>query len=369
LFTDGRQAEVTALDESGAPCGLAKSRLSRGMLFVEPVAGAFSYLVKFSAKAGDLLSCPRAEVVPGETVTVTGCETHECMIPVDASVGAVLWRDYENASIDFLVRPLVDANLKLVEQEFVLELTSNAASAGDATVTLDGQRHQLRLVPGQAASVKQPLVLPHEETTRDTVLQVEQGPLRHSRTWVLRCKRSPRMIAAPTVEAQSGQRVRGGAETAIDGDGGTQSVWMDMGCGGTVKHGLFMHPPYRKGTGYTFAVFGPWTLPADVPSSFLCEIGKKDGSDPGDGILFRVAVVEDNGREEIVAEKSWIQHAWTPLSADLSRWAGRNIRIKLIADVGAADNSSGDWACWADMKLQSTMPVMTAHIESKPKAP
>lgn len=126
-----------------------------------------------------------------------------------------------------------------------------------------------------------------------------------------------------------------------------------------------MHPPYKQGVGYTFATFEPIQLPRNLPVAFRCSIGKRDGSDPGDGILFRIAVIDENGVETVVAERQWIEHAWSALEADLSQWAGQRIRIKLIADVGPNDNSVGDWACWADMRIESKEPVLllTVHNE------
>ncbi len=82
--------------------------------------------------------------------------------------------------------------------------------------------------------------------------------------------------------------------------------------------------------------------------------------------LVAIAVVDVKGTETIVAEKQWIKHAWTPLEADLSRWAGQRVRIKLIADVGPADDSSGDWAGWAELKIESLKPVLTASVHDTP---
>jgi len=113
--------------------------------------------------------------------------------------------------------------------------------------------------------------------------------------------------------------------TGLSADTGAQAYWSEMTCGDVTKPGLFMHPPYRGGVGSTFAVFAPLTLPADVPAVFRCQIGKREGSDPGDGILFRVAVVAQDGAQDraqvgtetMVAEQPWIEQAWTPLEADL----------------------------------------------------
>jgi len=58
--------------------------------------------------------------------------------------------------------------------------------------------------------------------------------------------------------------------------------------------------------------------------------------------------------------------AWTPLEADLSRWAGRKIKLKLMADVGPHDNSSGDWACWSRLRLESLVPELQTTLRDRP---
>ena len=79
-------------------------------------------------------------------------------------------------------------------------------------------------------------------------------------------------------------------------------------------------------------------------------------------------MVDETGAETIVAEKQWIEHAWTPLEADLSRWSGQQIRIKLITDVGPNDNSSGDWGCWSDPRIESLAPVLITTIHDQKPA-
>jgi len=57
-------------------------------------------------------------------------------------------------------------------------------------------------------------------------------------------------------------------------------------------------------------------------------------------------------------------HAWLPIEADLSAWAGKTVRIKLVTDVGRADNSEGDWGCWADMRLESKGKLLQRTLQS-----
>jgi len=173
-------------------------------------------------------------------------------------------------------------------------------------------------------------------------------------------------VAAAFEGFKGGECLRKGKERAFDGKTGAHARWTEYACGGATRRCLFMHPPYLGGVGYTFAVFEPVELPKDWPAAFRCLIGKADGSDPGDGILFRVAVVDAAGKETMATEKQWIKHAWTPLEADLSRWASQRVQIKLVADVGPADNSAGDWACWAEPRIESLRPVIVTTVHDAP---
>jgi len=95
------------------------------------------------------------------------------------------------------------------------------------------------------------------------------------------------------------------------------------------------------------------TLPAAPPAAFRAMVGKGDGSDPGDGILYKVAVIDDAGAETEVGSLVVTEHAWKQIEADLSAFAGKTVGLRIIADVGENDDSSGDWACWADMRIEA----------------
>jgi hypothetical protein len=57
-------------------------------------------------------------------------------------------------------------------------------------------------------------------------------------------------------------------------------------------------------------------------------------------------------------------HAWHAIEADLAPWAGQSVRFKLIADVGPRNNSSGDWACWAQPRIENLRPVLRRQLEA-----
>ncbi|HUT90523.1 MAG TPA: hypothetical protein VMY37_13560 [Thermoguttaceae bacterium] len=384
---EGRAARAIALDKEANEMGPAETRVSRGLVYVTPVPDAFSYLVKPQAPPEVSLKCERVAVVPGETVRVTGRTEHEFRVPPEAKPGEQLWQGFDGAWIDFTVLPLVSAKLRVVgcvlartpvagsdkhvrasthPTGLILDLTPHLPSAAEAEVTLDGQTQRVKLVPETTIQLEFPFRKPTTEEVREVPLKVAAGDLVHEQAWWLKAEESIQPLAALSDQMEAGERLRGGPEKSLGDPTRSQVLWTERSCGGENRKCLFMHPPYIGGVGYAFARFEPVELPQEPNAALRCDVGKADGSDPGDGILFRVAVVDADGTETVVAEKQWIEHAWTPLEADLSRWAGRQVRIKLTSDVGPGDNSSGDWACWTGMRIETFKPALGITVHDQP---
>ena len=146
---------------------------------------------------------------------------------------------------------------------------------------------------------------------------------------------------------------RGGKEQLDDGKSGATFHRQDgMPVGGIRKDGFFSHPPYIGGVGYVWAQFGPITLPEE-PCVFRVWVGLMDGGDPSDGALFVVEVLDEQGKLHRLAKKLGVQKEWRELVADLTEFAGKKVWLRLIADVGPNDNSTADWASWANRGLNS----------------
>ena len=365
----GRSATAVALDKDRRPLGPAETRPARGLVHILSRNGAFSYLVTPADKPGREPACERLHVVPGETVRIRcGGKTHACRIAPTARPGQHLWQQADGAWIDFVAVALAETGLSIRGGRARLRLRSNLSGEADFTVELLGRRHAARLPAGE--DVHLDLALP--KLTENQVLPVElklsAGDSRMRRTWWLRATRGFRRLAELPTQFEAGQRFRGKDEGPLT-TGSIASPRKDMSCGGVRKDGLFMHPPWKGGVGYSYVLYEPIELPGDVPAAFRCRVGKGDGSDPGDGILFRVAVVDEQGRPKPLAEKHWTRHAWGELAADLSPWAGKKVRLKLVADVGRKDNSSGDWACWADLRIESKQSMTDVTVHDKPVRP
>jgi len=388
---EGRAARAIALDKEANEMGPAETRVSRGLVYVTPVPDAFSYRLEPEDPPEVSLTCERVAVVPGETVRVTGRTEHVFRVPPDATPGEQLWQRFDDAWIDFTVLPLVSAKLsvdvgcvlartpvagsvagsdKHVRASthptgLILELTPHQPSAAEAEVTLGGQAQRVKLVPETIVQLQFPFQKPKTEEVREVPLKVAAGDLVHEQAWWLKAEESIMSIATLSDRFETGQRLRGEPEKPLGDETRAHALWTERACAGETRKCLFMHPPYVGGVGYTFARFEPVELPKTPNAALRCEIGKADGSDPGDGILFRVAVVDADGTETVVAEKQWIEHAWTPLEADLSAWAGKPVRIKLVSDVGPGDNSSGDWACWTGMRIETLGPALGITVHDR----
>jgi len=374
-----RASSAVALDKEGKEIGPAQIRTSRGLTYVIPVEGAFSYRLtpqvqSAKRKPQSELTCDRAEVVPGERVMVRpiGRATSLCrllQIPPDAAEGERIWRQFEGAWIDFTVVPLAYADLSLEGNTLRLKLTSNLAKAEEVTLAVGPRQQTVRLEPGREAAAEVDLGPPEQEAAELLVVELRAGDLRQRLERGLRAVEDVRPIQPLPEKFQTGMRLRGGEETPDFGQTrGYVTLNSRMACGEVTKSGLFMHPPYVGAVGYSFALYEPIDLPVEPPAAFRASVGKGDGSDPGDGILFKIGVVDEQGRETIVAETVVKEHEWVPLEADLTPWAGRKVRIKLISDVGKDDNSIGDWACWGDLRLETLHPTLFRILDENTAA-
>jgi hypothetical protein len=117
-----------------------------------------------------------------------------------------------------------------------------------------------------------------------------------------------------------------------------------------LKRYLFLHPP----SGETTAATATYSLRFPRLSEgekllFLFAVGLRPGwRDAGgsgaDGVVFRVLVNADK-----VFEQLWDRDEWCFSAVDLSRHAGRTIRLTLVCDRNK--NSSADWALWGDPRI------------------
>jgi hypothetical protein len=353
---------VVALDEAGKEMGAAQTRVSRGLTYISPVKGAFSYRVKGSLQAPkSTLRSEELKVLPGQKVAGEGGANNNLQIPNNAKPGTHLWMQSGDQWIDFQVIPLTNAALSVADNKLHLQLQSNLEKAASFDIHLNDQQKVLSLQPDQLGTVDFDLGQPTQRENRLITLTIQSGEVQQTLQRVLLSEQNYRQLLDLPTKWESGMRLRGKEETAIDPQTHARANPDDaLSCGGVIKGGIFMHPPYQDAVGYTFIKYDPVTLPAQ-PAMFRASAGKEDGGFPGDGIWFKVAVIE-NGKQITVGEETVKDFEWKTIEADLSPWAGKTIQIELISDPGPADNTEADWACWADMRIESKNKVWARQL-------
>ncbi len=365
-----------ALDKAGEVLGPCSLRRSRGLTWIQPVEGAFSYRLQTTdgPASEQLLTCNIVRVVPGQRITVESQSAkHEIKIPVDATSGERIWKELEQEWIDFTVVPLCKVDAAVVGNSLLVALTPNI-SQPKGVVQIGDQRHELQLIVGQKQEIKNPITNFHSGQFRRVLIDIQAGDLRQQEQRVITAQNQYLNLLPLPLTWKSGMRLQGSAqEEALSGLTGAQaSLKPGMECGGVKKEGtIFMHPPYKGGEGYVFIEYSLLKLPQN-PVAIRAFVGKEDGSHPGDGILYRVIVEEVDGKSTEVTRLHVAKHEWLPLEADLSPWSGKTINLKLITDRG--ENTSGDWGGWAEIRLESLrqervwtlLPEAEAHFKPSP---
>lgn len=358
---------VVALDKDRKELGNAHVRASRGLTYVQSVPGAFSYLVTGKAGApATRLSCKRDKVTPGEIVRVQGRGVHHLTIPLDARAGQRLWFPLEDGWIDFTVMPLAETTLSVEDGFLCLDYTANTLRETKGVLKFGSREEELIFKPG--VTMRKKIRLSDLEPGMSELVTMElraDGSKQTIETGLVATLQYAQLMSLPAWTG--GVRIRGGREHTEVESTGAQIAPGQSECDANSIPGIVMHPPYLKGVGYAYALYDNISLPVHQPAVFRAWVGKRNGSHLGDGILYQVVVVDGAGRENVAAECIVTNHVWLPIEADLSRWIGKSIRLKLIADVGRADDSSGDWACWGNPRIESaqrmTCLVLDPQIE------
>ncbi len=366
----GKPGRAVALDAGRNEIGPAETRLSRGLVSITPEEGAFSYIL---TAADDnkvaALQCARDRVVAGEKVSVIGADKkrHSVTIPADAKTGRIYYKKLDGAWIDFLLVDPIAADLVFRDGKLILSLSSRMARTVSSRVEFDGRRRMVNLPPDRTVTLKYDPGKPADGQSKDLILKVAAGDTVFNKKWSMQVDSGFAPVVKLPAKFHAGQCIRGRREEPMDVQTGAQ-VLLDIGiCGGITKEALMMHPPWKNGeTGYVYALFEGIRLPAEPKAVMRCSVGKHDGSYPGDGILFKLAVIDDAGKETVVAEKHWSLHSWTDFEADLSAWAGGEIKLKFISDPGGDDNSAGDWPRWGDVRIESRAPQLKVTLSEKP---
>ncbi len=390
------EIEAVALDYDRKELGAAKVRRSRGYVFVEPVEGAFSYLLTKKASNSTPVeewTCARIEVARGEKVTLTrGAESKEITIPTDASPGRLWIEPSEGTWINFeVVEALAKPNFKYDSKTNKLTIglstripnveVKSELTIDRQTLKIDAQFKQPNVVkemevtfPGPSIEGAPSYVATFAATYSQDVTVKYAYELTFDNSYqFLRFEDysfgDKTNATSESVKLTPYVQLRGQSATCDFGQTlATFHFEPSVPCGEVSKSVRKLHPPYGGGAGRVFLRYD-FTVPKE-PVTFRMSIGRQDGSDRGDGIKFQIAVAEFEGdqmvegTEKTLAEKTLIEFQWEDLEADLSAYAGKKISLLVISDCGDANNTIGDWACAADMRIESLKTALTRTLTS-----
>lgn len=360
--------------------------------WVEPVDKAVRYLLEFSGKPTWSLSPERTEVVAGDTLRVHLQGVTEARWHVEGGSYSDGW-----IRVDSGLSPgdtvLVRATSGTESREVLLRVVEPVRWRWQAGGWQHPQRVRLlpawRITPRSGQKVTLELAAPEGWQVSPHVLVVDrerlpaqidlqvrttqpigsEGVLRitlrngispYRADLRVRVSQAQPVLAELTTAAATWGIARRGENEMAD-PGGTGALYYigDLPVGGVSKKGIFMHPPYMGGVGYAWVELKPVKLP-NVACAFHSFIGVRDGGSPSDGVLFRLEVIDQQGKIHQLAEGTGVQGAWRELSADLSAFAGQTVRLRLIADVGPKDDSTADWASWGEptIRLRESLRVV-----------
>ena len=108
---------------------------------------------------------------------------------------------------------------------------------------------------------------------------------------------------------------------------------------------LFMHCPFREGTGVAFADFAV-ELPSTKRVRLSFEIALRPTAKGSDGVNYRVKA---DGK--CLFEKRCTWKEFRPFDVDLTPYAGTRTVLRLEVDPGPEHKSREDWSLWRNVRL------------------
>lgn len=388
----GLLKECVAYDTAGKRLSSIAFKDSGEETWIAPADTGVRYELTFTGKPTWSAAPARAECAPGAVVelnataatkvtwTASSGSIHgnRLSIPDDAPIGSII-RLRASAGNDVretqvrVCRPVdwrVEIQARSGRETLVLHPTWRVAGLARKPLMV-----RLTASEGWQVSPARFTVLPDRPRTEltadlissaaigaegDLTVSTDASQSMTASTWRLkRTKTNAELVDLASKIAQWGLDRRKQAETSeTEGSGAVCYPTNDLVVGGISKAGIFMHPPYNGGVGYTWAELSPVTLPNE-PCELHAFVGIKDGGNKSDGVVFKIQALDANGKPQTLAEQTGVQGEWREIRADLAAFAGKRVRLRLIADVGPNDDSVADWASWGApvLRLSSPRPI------------
>ena len=368
LDTRGKKAVAVALAEDRSEIGPATLRVSRGFTYVVPVPNAVSYMITTTDEPATTVDATAPfEVAPGEKVSIqVGDQTVEWTAPnpftgsdfvfeerawgVDGAKSMVAKKAAEHVWADL---PSGDA------LDFLVVSPYNVVFRCEDGV-LKGKRYSFVSAEKDGEFKVVELAEPTKRGKETIDASFDGGDFVF--TFMVDTVYDP--FEYDFMDAANPGRTfiqRDGQEPTdnLNGTGSFNRI-TEVSSLGDKKIAHSVHPPYLNGpTGCVYFEYDV-DLPADKPLTLRAKVGKGDGSDPGNGIVYRIAARrqgEPKDKDMTVTDVYYMSSGWAPIEAGLGLFVGEKVTLSFIAD--AHKDSTGDWACWADIRLETTR----SHLE------
>jgi len=412
-----RPTQAAAFDVDGNALGSAEIRWANGKCWLMPVEKAIRYEVKPGpgSPKGAILeaSCPQTEVAPGQQVTLDlrstppaelddlsvsargsaleasvdsiepGRSRVTFTVPADAEPGRALWVRVASSGASRAAWAVLNVR-RLAELSVSPATVLLRGGEGTLTITgrvgLAGQPADLSIETPQGFTVEPQRIeggpeIPTQVTVRgagavsgELRLVARGGALREVHTFELQpgeTRPDELDFANGTVPFSWGQCLRGKEERRGDAQTGSACyASTGLSSGGVERRGLYTHPPYNGGVGYTYIDFEPTVVP-DEPCELRLFIGIMDGGDLSDGIDFIIEAGLDDGTRVALMKENTSARAWREVVADLEPIRGKRVSFRFIADVGPHDSSTSDWGCWGEPVVRLKRPIPTVTLVAK----
>lgn len=165
-----------------------------------------------------------------------------------------------------------------------------------------------------------------------------------------------------------GYRLKGGEERRMP-DGWTGFFTEDTGIAcqpagrQNGRSAFLLHSPWRRGVGVVFQEFTVRLPRARSIRLTGATAMRSDVVDKSDGATFRVWVDGQPAMEEHRADAVWRTH-----DIDLSRHAGKTVRLRYEVGPGPKDDPSWDYSYWGDreLRIDGWKPAPVARIDPPP---
>ncbi|MGC8642635.1 MAG: DUF5696 domain-containing protein [Isosphaeraceae bacterium] len=150
----------------------------------------------------------------------------------------------------------------------------------------------------------------------------------------------------------------------VDEETGATIAIRSQDLGGERREVVAIHPPWRDGKVGTAVLEFPVVLPAGGPLTLHFQNAVADDGH-GDGVTFRVRVAPidapDGQLGEVVFERHSAAKRWgTAGEADLSKYAGKAVRIQLESHPGPKNDTGWDQSYWSEPTLVAGNPPAEA---------